>query len=82
MPHAVQTVEGYARARQPFLLSLHFTAPHWPWEGPDDEEESRRIRNTFHRDGGSQKTYAAMMALYQSARRLSRTCRRASGLST
>jgi len=58
---AVQTVEGYARSRQPFLLSLHFTAPHWPWEGPDDEAESKRIRSLFHRDGGSQKTYAAMV---------------------
>jgi len=29
---AVQTVEGYARSKEPFLLSLHFTAPHWPWE--------------------------------------------------
>jgi arylsulfatase A-like enzyme len=43
------------------LLSLHFTAPHWPWEGPDDEAESKRIKNLFHRDGGSQKTYAAMV---------------------
>jgi hypothetical protein len=40
---AVETIEGYAKARQPFLLSLHFTAPHWPWEGPDDEAESRRL---------------------------------------
>jgi arylsulfatase A-like enzyme len=58
---AVQTVEGYARSKEPFLLSLHFTAPHWPWEGPDDEAESRRIRNLFHRDGGSRRTYAAMV---------------------
>jgi arylsulfatase A-like enzyme len=42
-------------------LSLHFTAPHWPWEGPDDEEESKRIRNIFHRDGGTRRTYMAMM---------------------
>ena len=40
---AVQTIEGYARSREPFLLSLHFTAPHWPWEGPDDAAESQRI---------------------------------------
>jgi arylsulfatase A-like enzyme len=58
---AVETIEGYARSKQPFLLSLHFTAPHWPWEGPDDEAESKRIRNVFHRDGGTQKTYMAMM---------------------
>jgi arylsulfatase A-like enzyme len=58
---AVQTIEGYARSKEPFLLSLHFTAPHWPWEGPDDEAESKRIKNLMHRDGGTQKTYMAMM---------------------
>jgi arylsulfatase A-like enzyme len=58
---AVQSVEGYAKSKEPFLLSLHFTAPHWPWEGPDDEAESRRIRNIVHRDGGTQRTYAAMV---------------------
>ena len=58
---AVQTVEGFAKSKEPFLLSLHFTAPHWPWEGPDDEAESKRIRNIFHRDGGTQKTYAIMV---------------------
>ena len=36
---AVQTIEGYAKSKQPFLLSLHFTAPHWPWEGPGDEAD-------------------------------------------
>lgn len=58
---AVQTVEGYAKTKQPFLMSLHFTAPHWPWEGPDDEAESRRIRDIRHRDGGTQKTYGKMV---------------------
>jgi arylsulfatase A-like enzyme len=59
---AVQTIEGYARSKQPFLLSLHFTAPHWPWVGPDDEAESKRIAERLqHRDGGTQKTYMAMM---------------------
>jgi arylsulfatase A-like enzyme len=59
---AVQAIEGYARSKEPFLVSVHFTAPHWPWEGPDDEAESKRIAGRFiHRDGGSQKTYIAMM---------------------
>ena len=58
---AVQTVEGYVKSKEPFLLSLHFTAPHWPWEGPDDEAESKRIGSIMYRDGGSQKTYAAMV---------------------
>src|ERR1044071_3420159 len=42
---AVETIEGYARSKEPFLLSLHFTAPHWPFEGPDDEAESKRLRD-------------------------------------
>ena len=58
---AVQMIERYASSKEPFLLSVHFTAPHWPWEGPDDEAESRRIRNIIHRDGGTQRTYAAMV---------------------
>ena len=59
---AVQTIESYARSKQPFLLSLHYTAPHWPWEGPDDQQESKRIAGRLrHHDGGTRKTYAAMV---------------------
>lgn len=58
---AVQTIQRMAAVRRPYLLSLHFTAPHWPWEGPMDEAESKRIQNLFHYDGGSMKTYAAMV---------------------
>ena len=61
---AVDVVKAYAKTRQPFLLSLHFNAPHWPWEAPGDEAESARIRATSlnHFDGGSQKTYQRMIA--------------------
>jgi arylsulfatase A-like enzyme len=45
----------------PFLLSLHFTAPHWPWEGPNDEVVSRDLKDLFHYDGGSLKVYAEMV---------------------
>jgi arylsulfatase A-like enzyme len=31
---AVDVVNGYAKASQPFMISLHFSAPHWPWEAP------------------------------------------------
>jgi arylsulfatase A-like enzyme len=58
---ALQTIGDYARSGQPFLLSLHFNAPHWPWEGPDDEAESRRITALSDHDGGSMKTYAQMV---------------------
>jgi arylsulfatase A-like enzyme len=47
------------------MLSLHFTAPHWPWEAPGDEAESERLRKIpgglFDLDGGSQKTYQRMI---------------------
>jgi arylsulfatase A-like enzyme len=46
---------------RPLFLSLHFTAPHWPWEGPGDEAVSRDLSTIFHRDGGSLETYAAMV---------------------
>jgi len=45
----------------PFLLSLHYTAPHWPWESREDEAEARRIKSIVHTDGGSVDTYLAMI---------------------
>jgi len=58
---AVKAIKGYARAKQPFLISLHFNAPHWPWEGPDDEEVSGQLRSIYGFDNGSLKTYARMV---------------------
>jgi arylsulfatase A-like enzyme len=60
---AVDVVNGYAKSGRPFLISLHFNAPHWPWEAPGDQAESNRLRygdlNDF--DGGTQKTYQRMI---------------------
>lgn len=60
---AVETVNSYASEGRPFLLSLHFNAPHWPWEAPGDEAESRRIEGAGlrHFDGGTQATYRRMI---------------------
>jgi arylsulfatase A-like enzyme len=58
---AVSVIRDNARASRPFLLSLHFNAPHWPWEGPGDEAESRRIRALTDYDGGTLATYARMV---------------------
>jgi arylsulfatase A-like enzyme len=63
---AVDVVNQYAKSAQPFLLSLHFNAPHWPWEAPNDEAESERLRQPgsggpMDFDGGSQKTYQKMI---------------------
>jgi arylsulfatase A-like enzyme len=44
-----------------FLLSLHYNAPHWPWEARGDAEESRRIASISHFDGGSVQTYLEMI---------------------
>jgi arylsulfatase A-like enzyme len=60
--HAVEVVNAYAKSGQPFLLSLHFTAPHWPWEGPGDQAESQRLNGRLADfDGGSQRTYRRMI---------------------
>ena len=56
---AVQFVEK--QKVRPFLLSLHYTAPHWPWETREDEAESRRIKKIIHTDGGSVATYLTMI---------------------
>ena len=58
---AVATIGEFAASKQPFLLSLHFNAPHWPWEAPDDEAESQRLTSLFHFDGGTQRTYQRMV---------------------
>src|SRR6202047_3857372 len=60
---AVDAVNSYAKSGQPFLISLHFNAPHWPWEGPGDEDESKRLAGTALRDfdGGTQKIYQRMI---------------------
>ncbi|GAC1433308.1 MAG: sulfatase-like hydrolase/transferase [Acidobacteriaceae bacterium] len=62
---AVEVINAYAKADRPFMVSLHFNAPHWPWEGPNDQAESNRLkqerRGLFHFDGGSQKTYQHMI---------------------
>jgi arylsulfatase A-like enzyme len=60
---AVDVINGYGKSGQPFLISLHFNAPHWPWEAPGDEAESERVGGTNLRDfdGGAQRTYGRMI---------------------
>lgn len=64
---AISAMAGYHAKRQPFFLSLHFNAPHWPWEGVDGQAESERLAVSkkpfaiYDTDGGSQKIYAEMV---------------------
>ncbi|QND54296.1 sulfatase-like hydrolase/transferase [Phyllobacterium sp. 628] len=43
---AVKTVNEHAKCEAPFFISLHFNAPHWPWETPgyDGKKESERLK--------------------------------------
>lgn len=52
---------------KPFFISLHFTAPHWPWLGPEDEASASTLTHLFHPDGGSLKTYGKMVAALDAA---------------
>ena len=61
---AVAHIEGKAQSAaqgQPFFLSLHYTAPHWPWVTRDDAEVSAKLKNLFHLEGGNIHTYHRMI---------------------
>lgn len=53
------------KKQQPFLLSVHYNAPHWPWETRSDAAEAKRIAQVpskiYHFDGGSVPTYLTMI---------------------
>ena len=67
----LETLDKRKADGKPFFISLHFTAPHWPWEGNNEEgrSESDRLATNpgpgaggiQHYDGGTLATYAAMM---------------------
>ncbi|RKF21847.1 twin-arginine translocation pathway signal protein [Altericroceibacterium spongiae] len=63
----MDTLDRRAEDHQPFFISLHLTAPHWPWEGPEDKAESDRLARSenpaamMDYDGGDMDTYAAMV---------------------
>jgi arylsulfatase A-like enzyme len=61
-----------AAGDEPFYLQVNFTAPHWPWEGPEDQAVSDRVTAVadekgplaalFHFEGGSLEAYSRMVA--------------------
>jgi arylsulfatase A-like enzyme len=49
-------------SKQPFFLSVHYTAPHWPWETRDDKALAAQVKNNlFHLHGGNIDTYRRMI---------------------
>lgn len=58
----VERMAPGALAGTPFFLSLHYTAPHWPWEARDDSRLAEQVKtNLFHLDGGNIHTYRRMI---------------------
>lgn len=56
-----RAVDFVARAHAgPFFLSLHYTAPHWPWQGPGDHR-SDTSKSGFEGGAGSPQVYAEMV---------------------
>ncbi len=49
--------------KKPFYLSLHYTSPHWPWQGPSDKATAGKFKHGpgGYSAGGSMKIYAEMM---------------------
>jgi arylsulfatase A-like enzyme len=58
---AAREIARMSREPRPFFMSLHFTAPHWPWEGPDDARLAPDVANALHFDGGTIATYRSMV---------------------
>ena len=58
----VHRMAAPARQGQPFFLSIHYTAPHWPWETRDDREMAEEVKkDLFHLHGGNINTYQRMI---------------------
>ena len=58
----VQQNSQQSKAGKPFFLSLHYTAPHWPWETRDDANIAPDVAsNLFHLDGGNIHSYRRMI---------------------
>ena len=59
---AVEFIQRQADGAAPFLLSLHYTAPHWPWETRDDAVLAETLKGRlFHLQGGNIHSYRRMI---------------------
>ncbi len=58
----VEYVERMARQDAPFFVSLHYTAPHWPWETRDDAARAPTIKDDlFDLAAGNIHVYRRMI---------------------
>lgn len=64
---AITSIKRMSAGEKPWFMSLHFTAPHWPWEGIDDLAESARLDGMSNSmallswDSGSLATYGKLV---------------------
>ncbi len=59
---AVDYVDRMAKGDAPFFLSLHYTAPHWPWETREDADRAPAVKdNLFDLAGGNIHVYRRMI---------------------
>ncbi len=59
-----RAIEYIKRPRKkPFYLSLHYTSPHWPWQGPNDIGTGGTLKSgpVGFSAGGSSKKYGEMI---------------------
>jgi arylsulfatase A-like enzyme len=60
---AVAWIAAASPRPEPFFLSLHYTAPHWPWSAPSVEAAARQreVERTELTEGGNTRIYGEMM---------------------
>lgn len=58
---ALEQIKASRRSDHPLFLSLHFTAPHWPWEGPEDADRATPGLDARDMAGGNVETYRRMV---------------------
>ncbi|HXC89294.1 MAG TPA: sulfatase-like hydrolase/transferase, partial [Stellaceae bacterium] len=62
---ALAYVEAGAASHDPYFLSLHYNAPHWPWSAPSIEAAARQreVDPAEIMEGGSPRIYGEMMQI-------------------
>lgn len=62
---ALAYVEAAAASPDPYFLSLHYNAPHWPWSAPSIEAAARQreVDPAEIMEGGSPRIYGEMMQI-------------------
>jgi arylsulfatase A-like enzyme len=59
---AVREIQQAKADGVPLFMSLHFTAPHWPWEGPEDEQVAIANKGAlFQAENGNIDIYQKML---------------------